>query len=84
MWERQGGVLPGREVLPERDSTRADGQRKPIVISILESHTFEMEGYPLQEAPRQLGEKLRSFKMSQDPEYDYRVKNSLESYCSEE
>jgi len=35
------------------------------MISILESDTFEEEGYPLQEATRELGEELCSSKMRQ-------------------
>lgn len=59
--ERPGGMLPGQ------NGTRAEGQRKLSMISILESDTFEVEGYPSQEATRELGEELCSFKMSQRP-----------------
>lgn len=57
MWGRVG----------RQDGTRAEGQRKLSVISILESDTVEVEGYPAREATRELGGELCSFKMSQRP-----------------
>lgn len=52
-------------MLPGQGGTSAEGQRKLCMISILETDTFEVEGYPSQEAVRELGKELFSFKISQ-------------------
>lgn len=50
---------------PGKDSTRAERQKKPRLISVFQSDTFVVVKYPPQEASRELGKELCFFKISQ-------------------